>query len=99
MEMAMAGSIFVKAIIVGNMNVRIAKIHIGSPNVRRRNRKSQQRVLARRDAAFLDAAKAGRQLLVSDNPVLQESLLIDDQIRQPRLTRSLCPVHAKDNAR
>src|SRR5215510_642060 len=77
-EMTMTRSELVKTVVIVKMNVRIAQGQVGCADVGRRNRKSQQRVLARRDAAFFDAAKGGRQLLVSDNPILQEPLLIDD---------------------
>src|SRR6185369_17063508 len=70
-----------ESIAIREMHTRISDYQISSADVGRRHSEADQLMFARRNSALLNTTGAGGQLFVAHDPVLQEPLLIDDEIR------------------
>src|SRR5215831_19201931 len=80
MKVPVAGCILIESITVCDMYIGVSQCQICRPDIRGRYRKSQERVLAWRNAAFFNAAEGSWQRFIPHYPVLQESLLIDNEV-------------------
>src|SRR5262249_40957724 len=70
----------IEPITCGNVSVRISKREIRVTDVRRRYRESHKRVFAGCYVILLNAAKSCGEVLNSDDPVLSQRSLINDEV-------------------
>src|SRR5215471_5168373 len=84
MKVMMTGCEFVQAVLSRNVSVGVAEHEIDSTDVGRVDGESQHTMRPWRDPAFYNGAEGRGEILVSDDPVVLQDPLIDDQI-------GLCP--------